>query len=77
VWTMPGISTERMDLFLGRYSKSDRITHGGGHASEFEDISIVELSLSRLAMLADQGAIEDMKTLTLVQTLRLREPRLF
>ena len=43
----------------------------------YEDISVVELALSALAAAADDGRIEDMKTLAPVQTLRLREPELF
>ena len=77
VWTMPGISTERMDLFLARYAEADRVSAGGGHASENENIAIVEMPLAALAKLADDGSLEDMKTLVLVQTLRLCEPALF
>jgi 8-oxo-dGTP pyrophosphatase MutT (NUDIX family) len=77
VWTMPGISTERMDLYLARYEEADRTGGGGGHASEFENISVVEMPLAELAILADNGELTDMKTLALVQTLRLRAPELF
>ncbi|HTT81878.1 MAG TPA: NUDIX hydrolase [Rhizomicrobium sp.] len=77
VWTMPGISTERMDMYLARYAPSDRAGRGGGNAGEHEEISIEELPLSAVAAMADAGRIEDMKTFCLVQTLRLREPELF
>jgi nudix-type nucleoside diphosphatase (YffH/AdpP family) len=77
LWTMPGISTERMDLFLARYGESDRVGCGGGHASEFENITIVEIALPQLAAMAEAGEIEDMKSFALVQTLRLRQPGLF
>lgn len=77
VWTMPGISTERMHLFLGFYGAEDRKGKGGGHASEHENIEIEEVPLAELADMADDGRIADMKTLLLIQTLRLREPGLF
>jgi nudix-type nucleoside diphosphatase (YffH/AdpP family) len=77
VWTMPGISTERMHLFLGAYSVGDRQGKGGGEASEHENITSLEVPLGELARMADQGRIADMKTLLLIQTLRLREPALF
>lgn len=77
VWTMPGISTERMHLFLAFYSAGDRKGEGGGHASEHENITTEEVPLSALAAMADDGRIADMKTLLSVQTLRLREPDLF
>jgi nudix-type nucleoside diphosphatase (YffH/AdpP family) len=77
VWTMPGISTERMDLYLARYEATDRTGHGGGNSGEHEEIVVEELPLSELATMADEGRIEDMKTFCLVQTLRLRQPELF
>jgi len=77
VWSMPGISTERMHLFLGRYSPSDRVGEGGGLAEEHEDIEAVEIPLGDLWAMVEQGEIEDLKTLTLVQALRLRHPDIF
>ena len=77
VWTMPGISTERMHLFLGFYRAEDRRGKGGGHASEHENITSEEVPLAELAIMADHGRIADMKTLLLIQILRLREPGLF
>jgi nudix-type nucleoside diphosphatase (YffH/AdpP family) len=77
VWTMPGISTERMHLFLARYAPADRVSAGGGLASEHENIEVVEMALHEVAALADRGALVDLKTLALVQALRLRHPELF
>jgi nudix-type nucleoside diphosphatase (YffH/AdpP family) len=74
-WTMPGISTERMHLYLAVYR--DRAREGPGGVDEDEDITAVELGLSELARLADTGKLVDIKTLVLVQTLRLRRPELF
>lgn len=76
-WTMPGVSTERMSLFLARCSASDRVGPGGGHSHEHEDITVIELPLHELATLADAGELDDLKTFALVQSLRLREPSLF
>lgn len=74
---MPGISTERIHLFLCCYTAADRVGEGGGVASETESITVVELPLAELARLADAGQLVDMKTLVLLQTLRLRRPELF
>jgi len=74
-WTMPGISTERMSLFLATYRGRPREERGG--VDEDEDITAVELGLSELARRADAGELVDIKTLVLVQTLRLRRPELF
>jgi nudix-type nucleoside diphosphatase (YffH/AdpP family) len=77
VWTMPGVSTERLDLFLAAYGAADRVGAGGGLASEHEAITLVELPLAELAAMADDGGLEDVKALVLAQTLRLRRPELF
>jgi nudix-type nucleoside diphosphatase (YffH/AdpP family) len=77
VWPMPGISTERMHLYLAPYAEADRIGKGGGVAEEHEQITLVETGLAELALMADEGRIVDLKTLALVQTLRLRHPKLF
>jgi nudix-type nucleoside diphosphatase (YffH/AdpP family) len=77
VWTMPGVSTERMSMFLAEYQATDRIGAGGGLAGENEDIEVIEMALRTLAEMADGGTLTDLKTFTLVQTLRLRRPELF
>ena len=76
-WPSPGVSAERSSLFLAAYGASDRVAAGGGLASEHEAISVVELPLARLAEMADDGRLADLKTLTLVLALRLRRPELF
>ncbi len=76
-WSMCGISTERMSLYLAPYAAADRTGTGGGLVEEHENITVVEISLDELRRLADTNALSDLKTLTLVQTLRLRHPELF
>jgi nudix-type nucleoside diphosphatase (YffH/AdpP family) len=77
MWTTPGVSTERMDLYLAAYSSLDRVGAGGGLAEDHENITVVEIGLAELARMADSGELYDMKTFALVQTLRLRRPALF
>jgi len=74
-WSMPGVSSESMPLFLGAYSQTDRIGSGGGESSE--QIEVVEMALRELAATADAGQLGDLKTFALLQTLRLRRPELF
>jgi nudix-type nucleoside diphosphatase (YffH/AdpP family) len=76
-WTMPGISTERMDLYLARYSAGDRVGIGGGVADEHENITVVEMPLAELWAKALHGQIADMKTVTLTYMLHHRHPELF
>ena len=77
VWTSPGISTERMDLYLGRYAAGDRVGPGGGVEGENENITVVEMPLDELWALAQGKDIIDMKTLTLILMLQARQPQLF
>ncbi len=76
-WSAPGITTERLSLFLARYSAADRVGEGGGLAEEHEDIEVLEIGLDELAGMLERNAITDLKTLVLVQALRLRHPELF
>ena len=77
VWTSPGVSTERVTLFIAPYSLEDRSGPGGGVDEEHEDITVHERSLAQLAADSDEGRIADAKLLTLVLALRLRRPELF
>ena len=76
-WTMPGLSTERMYFYLAAYSGEARANVNGGVASEHENIVAVEIDLSGLAKMVDRGQLTDVKTLLLLQSLRLRKPELF
>ncbi|WP_262298505.1 NUDIX domain-containing protein [Microvirga sesbaniae] len=77
VWSAPGMTTERLHLFLAPYRAADRVGEGGGLAEEHEEIEVLELGLGEVMRLLEQGAIADMKTLTLIQALQLRHPELF
>lgn len=76
-YAMPGVSTERIDLFLAPYALADRIGPGGGVAHEQEAITVVETPLAELWAQVEAGAIEDMKTLALLLALKVRRPELF
>ncbi len=76
-WSAPGMTTERLHLFLAPYAAADRVGEGGGLAEEHEEIEVLEIGLDELMGLLERGAIADMKTLALVQALQLRHPELF
>jgi nudix-type nucleoside diphosphatase (YffH/AdpP family) len=77
VWTSPGFTTERFSLFLAEYRAIDRRTAGGGAEGEHENITVLELPLASLSQRLKDGQIDDLKTLALLQALRLRRPELF
>jgi nudix-type nucleoside diphosphatase (YffH/AdpP family) len=76
-WPSPGVVAERTHLFLAPYAAADRTGAGGGLAEEHEDIAVEERPLASLWADAERGALNDLKTLTLVYALRSRHPRLF
>ena len=73
----PGALTERLTFFLASYSPADRISGGGGHADEGEDVEVLELSLGD-ALAKIGGEIVDAKTILLLRALaasdRVRRP---
>ena len=75
-WSMPGLSTERMHFYFAIYSGGSQ-ARPGGIVADGEDVMPVEIDLGALADMADHGELADVKTLLLVQTLRLRRPDLF
>jgi nudix-type nucleoside diphosphatase (YffH/AdpP family) len=76
-WSSPGVSTERVSLFIAPYAPADVSGPGGGLALEHEDITVIERPLVDLAAEVDGGHILDAKLLMLLQALRLRRPELF
>jgi nudix-type nucleoside diphosphatase (YffH/AdpP family) len=76
-WASPGVSSERMHLFLAPYAARDRIAAGGGSAEEHEHITVVEVPLAQLWGWVEGGVLEDLKTLALTLALKARRPELF
>jgi hypothetical protein len=76
-WSMPGISTERMDLFLAAYGEADRTGSGGGPAPGGGAGGGDEIPQPARAAHGRRGTITDMKSLTLLFALQLRRPDLF
>ncbi|MEP7000380.1 MAG: NUDIX domain-containing protein [bacterium] len=63
----PGSVTEKLHFFAAEYEAEDRVTEGGGAAHEGEDIEVIELSLDDAMGMIRSGAIEDGKTIMLLQ----------
>ena len=55
----PGSVTERMAFFTGSYRAGERVSEGGGVASEGEDIEIVEVTLAEAIAMVERGEIVD------------------
>ncbi len=68
----PGSVTEKLHFFAAAYEAADRITAGGGHVHEGEDIEVLELPLQTALDMAASGAIQDGKTIMLLQHAALK-----
>jgi nudix-type nucleoside diphosphatase (YffH/AdpP family) len=66
-YTIPGSVTERVTFFSARYTPADRISAGGGHPDEGEDIEVVEMTLDDAFAATRDGRIIDAKTILLIQ----------
>ncbi len=68
----PGSVTEVLHFFVGEYQPGDKVSDGGGHAHEGEDIEVLEYPLARALAMVDSGEIRDAKTIMLLQHAALR-----
>jgi nudix-type nucleoside diphosphatase (YffH/AdpP family) len=71
VFMSPGSVTERLVFFVAAYNASDRISDGGGHEGEGEDIEVLEMTLDHALSLVRKSEIVDAKTIMLLQHLKL------
>ncbi|WP_294768920.1 GDP-mannose pyrophosphatase NudK [uncultured Rhodoferax sp.] len=63
----PGSVTEKLHFFVAHYEPHQRTGEGGGLAQEGEDIEVLELPLAQALAMVHGGAIEDGKTIMLLQ----------
>ncbi len=63
VFSSPGITTERVHLFIGYATSEDKISEGGGLDSEHEDIELIELSAEEVREKILAREFTDAKTL--------------
>src|SRR5271155_799285 len=63
----PGSVTEKLHFFVAEYDLRDRVSAGGGDATEGEDIEVMELPLADALQMIAGGAIQDGKTIMLLQ----------
>ncbi|MBC3542125.1 GDP-mannose pyrophosphatase NudK [Rufibacter sediminis] len=67
----PGSVTEKLYFFVAEYSKDMKVTEGGGHAEEQENIEVLELPFAEALHMMNTGEIRDAKTIMLLQYAQL------
>ena len=69
----PGAVTEKIYFFVGEYQARDKVSNGGGHAHEGEDIEVLELDLEEALAQISSGQIQDAKTIMLLQYAQIHQ----
>jgi len=69
----PGSVTERIYFFVGEYQPKDKVSAGGGEATEGEDIETLEIALDRAMEMVETGEICDGKTILLLMYAKLHQ----
>ncbi|MFP2996027.1 GDP-mannose pyrophosphatase NudK [Spongiivirga sp. MCCC 1A20706] len=68
----PGSVTEVVHFFIAGYTKSMKVTAGGGAHDEQEEIEVLELPIERAIEMIADGEIKDGKTIMLLQYVQLK-----
>jgi nudix-type nucleoside diphosphatase (YffH/AdpP family) len=68
----PGSVTEQIHFFVAEYADADKVSDGGGHAHEGEDIEVIEVKLDDALAMVEDGRIVDAKTILLLYHARLK-----
>lgn len=73
VYMSPGSVTERLWLFVGHYDAGSKVSNGGGHEAEGEDIEVLEMPFAEAMRMVSSGEIRDAKTVLLLQYAALNQ----
>ena len=76
VYSTPGITSERVHLYIGYCNSGDKKFEGGGLDTEHEDIQIIEISKEKAYQKAAKGEFKDGKTILAIQHFQLKERNL-
>ena len=63
----PGAFSQKNIAFVAPYAAEDRVSEGGGIASEGEDIEVLEVDFDDAMAMIEDGRIQDGKTIMLLQ----------
>jgi len=69
----PGSVTEILYFFVAEYAKDMKVSEGGGHHDEQENIEVLELGFNEALTMIKTGEIKDGKTIMLLQYAKINE----
>jgi GDP-mannose pyrophosphatase NudK len=67
----PGSVTEILYFFIAEYAQNMKVSEGGGHAEEQENIEVLELDFDKALQMIATSEIKDGKTIMLLYHLRM------
>ncbi len=67
----PGSVTEIIHFFIAEYERNMKVSEGGGHEEEQEDIEVLEITFATAKEMIRNGEIKDGKTIMLLQYIEL------
>lgn len=62
----PGANTQKIHLFVGEYTDNDRVSYGGGHEHEGEEIETLEIDFDKAIEMVENFEIQDAKAIMLL-----------
>lgn len=71
-YMVPGTVTEKVYFFIAPYTSNQKISAGGGLATEGEDIEILEIDFNKAYQMIAACEITDAKTIMLLQYMKIR-----
>lgn len=72
LFSTPGAVTEKIHYFVAEYSDAMKISDGGGLETEHEEIEVLEINFETALTMISAGAINDAKTVVLLQYAKLQ-----
>ena len=67
----PGSVTEILYFFIAEYAQKMKVSEGGGHAEEQENIEVLERNFDKALQMITTGEIKDGKTIMFLYHLRM------
>ena len=67
----PGSVTELLHFYIAAYSKTMKVSNGGGLTEEEENIEVLEIGMDQAFKMISTGEIKDAKTIMLLQYLKI------
>jgi len=73
LYMSPGSVTEILYFFIAEYDDNMKVSEGGGHEAENEDIEVIEIPFAEALAQMHRGELRDAKTVILLQYAALHQ----